>query len=232
MMKKLIFALILTISVIATLSATISNPISKPFKIQGGSGTVLHITITPISTQATSFLMGMPFDIEEDLVQYGMMKDGRSIAKWSMVANTGFKIKVNAGLLTSEGKYIPTGETDEVHAELPYIMKFEYSFGYYDGNGNISNLSGNFSLNNETGSGSYVNPKTGSNTSVTWTPDKYFVFDFLPSDIDKKGLSGSVDGQIYFMFTENSTNRIEKQGDTVPVGDYYAYVTVTLEAKQ
>ena len=231
-MKKLILALILTISVITSLGATISNPISKPFKIQGGSGTVLHITITPVSTQATSFLMGMPFDIEEDLVQYGKMKDGRSIAKWSMVANTDFKIKVNAGLLTSEGTYIPTRETTPVHAELSYIMKFEYSFGYYESNGNISNLSGSFSLDNETGSGSYVNPETGSNTSATWTPDKYFVFDFLPSDIDSKGLSGSVDGQIYFMFTENSTNRIENQGDTVPVGDYYAYVTVTLEANQ
>lgn len=231
-MKKLIFALILTISVIATLSATISNPISKPFKIQGGSGTVLHITITPISTQATSFLMGMPFDIEEDLVQYRKMKEGRSIANWSMVANTDFKIKVKAGLLTSEGTYTPTEGSEDAHAELSYIMTFEYSFGYYDSNGNISNLSGNFSLNNETGSGSYINPKTGSSASVTWTPDKYFVFDFLPSDIDTTGLSGSVDGQVYFMFTENSTSRINNQGDTVPVGDYYAYVTVTLEANQ
>ena len=65
-----------------------------------------------------------------------------------MVANTDFKIKVNAGLLTSEGTYIPTGETTPVHAELSYIMKFEYSFGYYESNGNISNLSGSFSFDN------------------------------------------------------------------------------------
>lgn len=230
-MKKLLLSIIFSISIVAALSA-ISNPVTKPFKIQGGSGTVLHISIIPTSTQATSFLMGMPFDIEEDLVQYGKMKDGRSIAKWSMVANTDFKIKVSAGLLTSEETYQLSKDSETLYAELPYIMKFEYSFGYYDQSGNISDLSGSFSLNNETGNGSYVNPETGTSTDVTWAPDKSFVYDILPSNIDSAGLSGSVDGQIYFMFTENSTYRIKNEGDTVPVGDYYAYVTVTLEAKQ
>ena len=229
-MKKLLLSIIFSISIVAALSA-ISNPVTKPFKIQGGSGTVLHISITPTSTQATSFLMGMPFDIEEDLVQYGKMKDGRSIAKWSMVANSDFKIKVSAGLLTSEETYQLSKDSETLYAELPYIMKFEYSFGYYT-SGNISDLSGSFSLNNETGNGSYVNPETGTSTDVTWAPDKSFVYDILPSNIDSAGLSGSVDGQIYFMFTENSTYRIKNEGDTVPVGDYYAYVTVTLEAKQ
>ena len=230
-MKKLLLSIIFSISIVAALSA-ISNPVTKPFKIQGGSGTVLHISIIPTSTQATSFLMGMPFDIEEDLVQYGKMKDGRSIAKWSMVANSDFKIKVSAGLLISEETYQLSKDSETLYAELPYIMKFEYSFGYYDQSGNISDLSGSFSLNNETGNGSYVNPETGTSTDVTWAPDKSFVYDILPSNIDSAGLSGSVDGQIYFMFTENSTYRIKNEGDTVPVGDYYAYVTVTLEAKQ
>ena len=230
-MKKLLLSIIFSISIVAALSA-ISNPVTKPFKIQGGSGTVLHISIIPTSTQATSFLMGMPFDIEEDLVQYGKMKDGRSIAKWSMVANTDFKIKVSAGLLTSEETYQLSKDSETLYAELPYIMKFEYSFGYYDQSGNISDLSGSFSFNNETGNGSYVNPETGTSTDVTWAPDKSFVYDILPSNIDSAGLSGSVDGQIYFMFTENSTYRIKNEGDTVPVGDYYAYVTVTLEANQ
>ena len=229
-MKKLLLSIIFSISIVAALSA-ISNPVTKPFKIQGGSGTVLHISIIPTSTQATSFLMGMPFDIEEDLVQYGKMKDGRSIAKWSMVANSDFKIKVSAGLLTSEETYQLSKDSETLYAELPYIMKFEYSFGYYT-SGNISNLSGSFTLDNETGNGSYVNPETGTSTDVTWAPDKSFIYDILPSNIDSAGLSGSVDGQIYFMFTENSTYRIKNEGDTVPVGDYYAYVTVTLEANQ
>ena len=137
-MKKLLLSIIFSISIVAALSA-ISNPVTKPFKIQGGSGTVLHISITPTSTQATSFLMGMPFDIEEDLVQYGKMKDGRSIAKWSMVANSDFKIKVSAGLLTSEETYQLSKDSETLYAELPYIMKFEYSFGYYDQSSNIVN---------------------------------------------------------------------------------------------
>ena len=231
-MKRIAYLLLFLFFIICTAGAAITNPVSKPFKIQGGSGSVLHINITPISTQATSFLMGMPFDIEEDLVQYGKMKSGRSIANWSMIANTDFVLKVKAGLLTSEGEYTPVGSSDAVHAEIPYILEFDYSFGFYDINGNIDNLTGYFSLNNETGSGSYINPETGATTNVTWTTDKAFVFDILPSDIDSKGLSGAVDGQIYFMFTQNGTDRIKNQGGTVPVGDYYAYVTVTLEAKQ
>lgn len=231
-MKRIAYQLLFLFFIICTAGAAITNPVSKPFKIQGGSGSVLHINITPISTQATSFLMGMPFDIEEDLVQYGKMKSGRSIANWSMIANTDFVLKVKAGLLTSEGEYTPVGSSDAVHAEIPYILEFDYSFGFYDKNGSIDNLTGYFSLNNETGSGSYINPETGATTNVTWTTDKAFVFDILPSDIDSTGLSGSVDGQIYFMFTQNGTYRIKNQGGTVPVGDYYAYVTVTLEAKQ
>ena len=232
-MKRIAYLLLLIFFIICTAGATITNPVSKPFKIQGGSGSVLHINITPISTQATSFLMGMPFDIEEDLVQYGKMKSGRSIANWSMIANTDFVLKVKAGLLTSDGTYTPVGSSDAVHAEIPYILEFDYSFGFYDKNGSIDNLTGYFSLNNETGSGSYINPETGATTNVTWTTDKAFVFDILPSDIDSKGLlRGAVDGQIYFMFTENGTDRIKNQGKTVPVGDYNAYVTVTLEAKQ
>ena len=53
--------------------------------------------------------------------------------------------------------------------------------------------------------------------------------------IAKTGLSGSVDGKIYFMFTQSSTTLIEKnvgktEGD-VPAGDYDAVVRVLLEAK-
>lgn len=139
-MKRIAYLLLFLFFIICTAGAAITNPVSKPFKIQGGSGSVLHINITPISTQATSFLMGMPFDIEEDLVQYGKMKSGRSIANWSMIANTDFVLKVKAGLLTSEGKYTPVGSSDAVHAEIPYILEFDYSFGFYDKNGSIDNL--------------------------------------------------------------------------------------------
>lgn len=226
-MKKVLLSIAFLVFVqIAAFSS--SNPISKPFKIQGGFGSVLHVTVSPISTQSTSFMVGMPFDIEEDLVQNAVMKDGRTIANWSMVANTSFKIKVNAGLLTSEGKYVDESGVEK-HRELSYILKFDYSFGYYNTSGTVDNVSGSFSINNESGVGSYTNASTGNEDTVSWTTDKYFVFDLLPSKMDKKGISGTVDGHVYFMFSDVASSIIQNQASTVPSGNYYAYVTITLE---
>ena len=53
----------------------------------------------------------------------------------------------------------------------------------------------------------------------------------MPDDIKKSGLSGSIDGNITFMFTEQSTKTISDYPDTVPAGNYSALVTIKLEAK-
>ena len=230
-MKKKILVLIFML-VASKAFCTVSNPATRPFKIQGGVGSELRIRITALSTQSTSFSMGMPFDIEEDLVQYGAMKDGRTIATWSMTANCPFVIKVNAGKLTSEN---PKSASDTSKALLTYILKFEYNFGYYNTSGSIERNDGTFSINNEDLMGTYFD--TNSNTTVTANadPDGWVTFDIMPVSIAKTGLSGSVDGKIYFMFTQSSTTLIEKnvgktEGD-VPAGDYDAVVRVLLEAK-
>ena len=230
-MKKKILVLIFML-VASTAFCTVSNPATRPFKIQGGVGSELRIRITALSTQSTSFSMGMPFDIEEDLVQYGAMKDGRTIATWSMTANCPFVIKVNAGKLTSEN---PKSASDTSKALLTYILKFEYNFGYYNTSGSIERNDGTFSINNEDLMGTYFD--TNSNTTVTANadPDGWVTFDIMPVSIAKTGISGSVDGKIYFMFTQSSTTLIEKnagktEGD-VPAGDYTAVVRVLLEAK-
>ena len=67
-MKKKILVLIFML-VASTAFCTVSNPATRPFKIQGGVGSELRIRITALSTQSTSFSMGMPFDIEEGRVQ-------------------------------------------------------------------------------------------------------------------------------------------------------------------
>ena len=230
-MKRKILVLIFML-VASKAFCTVSNPATRPFKIQGGVGSELRIRITALSTQSTSFSMGMPFDIEEDLVQYGAMKDGRTIATWSMTANCPFVIKVNAGKLTSEN---PKSASDTSKALLTYILKFEYNFGYYNTSGSIERNDGTFSINNEDLMGTYFD--TNSNTTVTANadPDGWVTFDIMPVSIAKTGLSGSVDGKIYFMFTQSSTTLIEKnvgktEGD-VPAGDYDAVVRVLLEAK-
>ena len=225
-MRKILLTFILFIILSSMFLGAVTPATSKAVKIQGASGSVLHVSITPLSTQSTSFLLGMPFDIEEDLVQYDVMKEGRIIAKWSMVANTRFNLSVKADLLTSENTY-----GDKIHAELPYIMRVYYSFGYYASANEISSHTGYLLLNNETGLGSIIDESGAVESTVTWTTDKWFKYDFMPDDIYKKGLSGSVDGNITFMFTEQSTKRISDYPDTVPAGNYSATVTIKLEAK-
>ena len=225
-MRKFIICFASIIIISSFVVGAVTPATSKAVKIQGASGSVLHVSVTPLSTQSTSFLLGMPFDIEEDLVQYGVMKEGRIIAKWSMVANTRFNLSVKADLLTSENTY-----GNKIHAELPYIMRVYYSFGYYVSANEISSHTGYLLLNNETGLGSIVDESGSVENTVTWTTDKWFKYDFMPDDIYKKGLSGSVDGNITFMFTEQSTKRISDYPDTVPAGNYSATVTIKLEAK-
>ena len=231
-MKKRLLMYLLFFLAVSTLNATVSNPASRPFKIQGGVGSELRIKITALSTQSTSFAMGMPFDIEEDLVQYGAMKDGRTIATWSMTSNCPFIIKVNAGKLTSVNQ---KSSTDTSYALLTYILKFEYNFGYYNTSGAIERNEGSFTINNENLNGVYFNPSLNSNITANADPDGWVTCDFMPSTVAETGLSGSVDGKIYFMFTQTSTDLIEAnlgkiEGD-VPAGDYTAVVRVLLEAK-
>ena len=225
-MRKFIICFASIIIISSFVVGAVTPATSKAVKIQGASGSVLHVSVIPLSTQSTSFLLGMPFDIEEDLVQYGVMKEGRIIAKWSMVANTHFTISIKADLLKSKNPY---GEG--LYAELPYIMRVYYSFGYYTESSEIASHNGYLLLNNETGAGSIVDGGGIVESSVTWTTDKWFKYDFMPDDIDKSGLSGSIDGNITFMFTEQSTKTISVFPDTVPAGNYSATVTIKLEAK-
>lgn len=227
-MKKRVLSLLYFLLVVEVIFASTVNDTntSKYFKIQGASGAVLRSTVSPISTQSTAFIMGMPFDIEDDLVQYGVMQNGRTIANWSLVTNADFTIKIKADNLKSANN---TG-TEGVYCYLPYILKFTYNFGYFDSNGNSLSKSGEFTIDNESGIVKYTDPSTGSSVEKGLSADGYLSFQFLPSGIAFYGLSGSVDGDIYFMFTESSSDTIKNHGDTVPVGDYSADVTILLES--
>ena len=225
MKKFLCFSVVLLLVSFCLFSSTLYDAEnSKQFKIQGAAGAVIRATVAPISTQSTSFIMGMPFDIEDDLVQYGVMQNGRTIANWSLVTNTGFEMKIKADLLASTNTY--NNGTDDVNCYLPYILKFDYNFGYFDSQGS-SSITGDFEIDNERGVVKYTDPTSGLSTEKGISADGYLCFQFLPSGM---GLSGSVDGLIYFMFTESSSKRIKNSGKTVPVGDYSAEVTIILES--
>ena len=229
-MKKRVLSLLYFLLVVEVIFASTVNDTntSKYFKIQGASGAVLRSTVSPISTQSTAFIMGMPFDIEDDLVQYGVMQNGRTIANWSLVANTGFTMKIKADLLKSAGTY--NNGAEDVYCYLSYLLKFTYNFGYFDLSGNSLSESGEFSIDNENGIVKYKDPVTGSSTEKGLSADGYLGFQFLPSGIATHGLSGSVNGDIYFMFTETSSDTIKNHGELVPVGDYSADVTIILES--
>ena len=228
-MKKRLVSTIVFLLVAGIVFSTVNDTnTSKYFKIQGASGAVLRTTVSPISTQSTAFIMGMPFDIESDLVQYGVMQNGRTIANWSLVANTGFTMKIKADLLKSAGTY--NNGAEDVNCYLSYLLKFTYNFGYFDLSGNSLSESGEFSIDNENGIVKYKDPVTGSSTEKGLSADGYLGFQFLPSGIATHGLSGSVNGDIYFMFTETSSDTIKNHGELVPVGDYSADVTIILES--
>lgn len=229
MKKAFCFSIVFLLVSTLLFSATIHDTeTSKYFKIQGASGAVIKATVSPISTQATSFIMGMPFDIEDDLVQYGVMQHGRAIANWSLVTNTSFLIKIKADLLASNNTYYDG--TNNVKCYLPYYLKFGYDFGYFDINGSSLSESGEFEIDNERGIAKYTDPNTGLSTEKGVSADGYISFQFLSTGITSHGISGSVDGEIYFMFTESSSDRILNRGSTVPVGEYSAEVTIVLES--
>ena len=229
MKKAFCFSIVFLLVSTLLFSATIHDTeTSKYFKIQGASGAVIKATVSPISTQATSFIMGMPFDIEDDLVQYGVMQHGRAIANWSLVTNTSFLIKIKADLLASNNTYYDG--KNNVKCYLPYYLMFSYNFGYFDSNGSSQSESGEFEIDNERGIAKYTDPNTGLSTEKGVSADGYISFQFLSTGITSHGISGSVDGEIYFMFTESSSHRILNSGSTVPVGEYSAEVTIVLES--
>ena len=229
MKKAFCFSIVFLLVSTLLFSATIHDTeTSKYFKIQGASGAVIKATVSPISTQATSFIMGMPFDIEDDLVQYGVMQHGRAIANWSLVTNTSFLIKIKADHLASNNTYFDG--TNNVKCYLPYYLNFSYNFGYFDSNGSSLSESGEFEIDNERGIVKYTDPNTGLSTEKGVSADGYISFQFLSTDITSHGISGSVDGEIYFMFTESASDRILNSGSTVPVGEYTAEVTIVLES--
>ncbi len=230
-MKKIMTTAVLLLLSFTLFAASWSEAVNRSFTVQGGYGEVVKVVFTKIPTQSSSFAIGMPFDIEGGLVQYSVTEDGREISYWSLVSNTNFTLNVTAGKLTSEneytdseGKYLDKGETGK--AELDYIMKFTYSFGYIQG-GVQQTSTGYFTVNTGTGTVTYAKPGQGEQTATA--TDGVYTVDIMPTT-SGTGLStiGSVDGSVYFMFTQQGTSRIKNDPETVPSGNYTAAVTITV----
>ncbi len=103
-------------------------------------------------------------------------------------------------------------------------MKFTYSFGYIQG-GVQQTSTGYFTVNTGNGTVTYAKPGQGEQTATA--EDGVYTVDIMPDGIGTSTI-GSVDGSVYFMFTQPSTSRIENDPETVPSGNYTAAVTITV----
>ena len=66
-MRKLLF-LILFILLSSTLSAAYKGEMTRHFDLQAGYESASSITVTPIPAQSQSYIAGMPFSIEDEIV--------------------------------------------------------------------------------------------------------------------------------------------------------------------
>ena len=226
-MKKILVFIIILFLVFSVYASTFTEKISRPITLQGAYGKVIEISFDRIATQSSSFTVGMPFDIEGRLVRYNKTSQGREISYWSVICNSKFKFEITATKLTSESPIDPTASTFK-YTELDYIMTFTYSLGYTDSISNTQGVkAGTFSFNTETGHCTYTDPN--DLLQDVWhanTASDPFQYDIIPANASDGALIGSVNGSVYFMFTQNATDAI--LADTPVTGNYFATVTMTI----
>ena len=242
-MKRIIVFLAVSLVILSLLPAAESaaewkEKMQRNIVVQGNYGTQVKVKFDRIATQSSSFSVGMPFDIEGRLVQYNATEKGREIAYWSVAANTKFTLKIKATKLVSEGTYRDSSSSEQTTYSLDYYMTFTYDLGYTSG-GTQTSKSGEFKINTESETEflGYVNEH---NVQTTKAYDANGVeFNIVPDDADTGSVIGSVNGSVYFMFTDKATGYIKNGFDNgsagiqeVPSGNYYATITLDITAVQ
>ena len=190
------------------LSGAIESVKSESFKIQAGFGDVSEVYVTEIPAQSSSFLEGMPFNIEDTIVKYSNGGRGRTIAHFSVISNLNCKIAVDAENLKWESN--PENPMANTPAELSYILNFDYNVAYTAPDGSVQYSA------NDTGFSVASNKKGEGEPLFTGV-------------IPKNTYLSIMDGSISFMFDEATSNRIHNTPDDVPVGTYKGKVIITLE---
>lgn len=212
-MKKVYILFIVSfLSMIPVFSGT--EMITKSFNLQAGFDSVSEIVVTPVPAQSHSYLVGMPFNIEDIYVQYGNTNNGRLIAYWNLLSNNDFNLKIKAEKLKHESQ-----DSDS----LDYILTFEYKLGYYSSEGNINSRTGDLVYNTE------------ENSSADGIETQYMEYTDITQGISFQDGSfiGNLDGGIYFMFTDDSTKKIKSATEAeLPGGNYVANVWINIEAKE
>ena len=216
-MKRYLLILVSLSMLSAVISAAYREELTKPFTIQAGYQSAMDISVTPIAAQTQSYLAGMPFDIESQQVWYGYTEHGREIANWSILSNTGFDLRIKADPMypvEDDGVTKKAGYTGE---GLDYILELQYIIGYPVESGEVESVSGSISCSSADGEVVFENISSG----------------YATGDSDDPHFIGSVDGSIFFIFDENSSDRIIAAAEDfdnadVPAGRYGAQVVFTM----
>ena len=226
-MKKAIFTLSMIFLLILPAYSEYVSQMSKPLQLQAAYDEVAFIDIKEIASQSQAFLQGMPFNIEESYVAYGGTENGRLVATWSMITNDKVKIRIAAQPLLPEDPDMAKNASP-----LSYRLLFTYLLGYSDDNNNHHEIAGEeFEVYSSTSSFDPESPvysgefdpmgsiAFGQNSGQTAeTKDYSYV--------------GSLDGSIYFQFTQEATTLIDRyrgqDSPVLPAGNYTAEVRIEL----
>ena len=208
MKRNILLILLMILFSSLFLFGAIESVKSESFKIQAGFGDVSEVYVTEIPAQSSSFLEGMPFNIEDTIVKYSNGGRGRTIAHFSVISNLNCKIAVEAENLKWESN--PENPMANTPAELSYILNFDYNVAYTAPDGSVQYSA------NDTGF-SVVSDKKGEGEPL------------FTGTIPKNTYLSIMDGSISFMFDEATSNRIHNTPGDVPVGTYKGKVTITLE---
>lgn len=201
MMRKIMFLLLFVLaSSVQSLFATYSSELYRAVQLQGAYGDVVSIDFDEIASQSQTYLIGMPFNILDQSVQY-TDGPGRIIARWSILTNTNFDIRLSI-------------DADKLHHEtqsstpLDFILRFTYNLSYYIGGKPADPLSGNFEFDT-------------SNNEETET--------VIPQNTipDTGSFIGSVEGLVYFKFKDGQEPII----NAAPAGNYIADVKIQVVVK-
>lgn len=221
MMKKRVLVMILLSFVIFSITAGYKSEMTRYFDLQAGYESAWSLNVEPIPAQSLSYVAGMPFSIEDPMV-LGASSQGREIAKWSVLSNQDFRIHIYGSEWNGKMYPVITDENggmiknpDYTGDGLDYILTFTYRLGYVT-NGVEQTVDGEFEY------------KTSENRGESY----FTMIDAHEPGEGANAFIGSVDGSIFFRFDEASADCIENQGDTLPSGDYMAYLTIELESRQ
>lgn len=188
---------------------------TKHLAIQGGLGSVMYVDVHPIASQSQYYIMGMPFSVEDDLVDFNYGRYGRLVANISMLANSRFKIKVSAPDLS----WIKNDSYEEESWNLPYILTFECDVSYYLVN-SVTPINDNFIFAVKSVSANDTKPQSHSKVEIAPAGGDVSLFN---DNVDYDSLVGNAEGRVYFKFAQNAD--IVK----APGGDYIADVIIELE---